>query len=156
MANRTPPTSPLVKRKEDEHEDEDQDESGRGKGKGRKKIKKGKSKDKNDVGNETQGGGKVTMDINPIVKAKITPVLPDFLDIKKIVCTLRYRTEKSVRLNYLLICCTQRFLPLIIYTNMGLDPLTMMGWYHMDNDDSLYLSGCQSTKQRHAFCNRII
>ena len=45
---------------------------------------------------------------------------------------------------------------LIIYTNMGLDPLTMMDWYCMDNDDSLYLSGCQSTKQRHAFCNRII
>ena len=46
--------------------------------------------------------------------------------------------------------------PMIIYTNMGLDPLTMMDWYCMDNDDSLYLSGCQSTKQRHAFCNRII
>ena len=40
----------------------------------------------------------------------------------------------------------------IIYTNMGLDPLTMMDWYCMDNDDSLYLSGCQSTKQRHALC----
>ena len=39
----------------------------------------------------------------------------------------------------------------IIYTNTGLDPLTMMDWYyHMDNDDSLYLYGCQSNRQRHA------
>ena len=36
----------------------------------------------------------------------------------------------------------------IIYTNMGLDPLTMMDWYRMDNDDSLYLNGCQSIKQK--------
>ena len=38
----------------------------------------------------------------------------------------------------------------IIYTNTGLDPLTMMDWYRMDNDGSLYLYGCQSNRQRHA------
>ena len=37
--------------------------------------------------------------------------------------------------------------------NIGLDPLTMMDWYYMDNEDSLYLSGCQSIKQWHAYCN---
>ena len=85
MANRTPPPSPLVNPKEDEHDDEDQDGSGRGKGKGRKKIKKGRTKDKTDVGNDTWGGGNVTMDINPIIKAKIMPVLPDFLTLKNCV-----------------------------------------------------------------------
>ena len=44
-------------------------------------------------------------------------------------------------------------LDLIIYTNMGLDPLTMMDWYRMDNDNSLYLNGCRSSRQRHAYCN---
>lgn len=88
LANRAPPTSPLTKHKDDEEDDENQDGSGKGKGKGRKKPKKGKAKDKKDEDkDDAKGGGKVTMDLNPIIKAKITPVLPDFLDIKKL-CTL--------------------------------------------------------------------
>ena len=52
---------------------------------GRKKAKKvkGNDKDKEDA----KGTEKRTMDINPIIQAKITPVLPEFLNIKKL-CTI--------------------------------------------------------------------
>ena len=88
LANRAPPMPPLAKRKEEEHvEDEDQDAGGQGKGR-RKKLRKGKTKDQENEGIAQQGGDKKTMDINPIIKAKVTPVLPEFLDIKKL-CAMK-------------------------------------------------------------------
>ena len=84
---------PLAKRKEEEHEeDEDQDAGGQGKGR-RKKLRKGKTKDQENEGTAQQGGGKKTMDINQIIKAKVTPVLPEFLDIKKLcaLCNIEHK-----------------------------------------------------------------
>ena len=83
LANRAPPTSPIKESREAADDDADQD--GGAKGKGRKKAKKVKGNEKDTE--EGKGPGKRTMEINPIIKAKITPVLPEFLNIKKL-CTL--------------------------------------------------------------------
>ena len=83
LANRTPPVSPIKERREAADEDEDQDGSAKGKGRKKAKKVKGSDKDKEDA----KGTEKRTMDINPIIRAKITPVLPEFLNIKKL-CTI--------------------------------------------------------------------
>ena len=83
LANRSPPASPSKERRE--AADEAADQEGGAKGNGRKKAKKGKGNEKDTE--DAKGAGKRTMDINPIIKAKITPVLPEFLNIKKL-CTL--------------------------------------------------------------------
>ena len=52
------------------------------------KKKKKRNKDKEDDGNEINGKKpKITMELHPLIKEKIMPVLPDFLEPKKL-CSL--------------------------------------------------------------------
>ena len=54
----------------------------------KKKKKKKRTKDKEDGGNEFIGKKpKITMELHPLIKEKITSVLPDFLELKKL-CNL--------------------------------------------------------------------